>query len=63
MVNPAALAISLGFGLGAALFLLYTFTSFSRQNSYNESPDDDEPQHRGDHWRDPYRGLRNQFER
>lgn len=60
MVHPAAFAISLGLGLGAALFLIYTYAN--RTSPYSSRTFEEErPNRNENNWRDPYNSMRNQF--
>lgn len=61
MVYPAAIAISLGLGIGAALFLLYTLSS--RASPYSEPFEEERPNRGQNHWRDPYSAMRDQVEK
>lgn len=54
MVHPAAVAIALGIGIGAAIFLIYQQnfgTNYNRQHSYERER------------RDPFEGLRHQIDK
>lgn len=61
MVHPAAFAISLGIGLGAALFLIFN-TFASRTSPYRETSEE-RPNRSENSWRDPYNAMRYQFEK
>lgn len=57
MVHPAAFALSVGFGLGAVLFLIYSIAS--RDGPQRAAP---EREYRPT-WRDPLDNLRQQYDR
>lgn len=58
MVHPALFAVSVGIGIGAAIFLLF----YTNQNNNHHQRRNAYQEHQHETWRDPLESMRRQFE-